>query len=190
MHVLSLSGWCIWEVFLIWSRNAVFSQLAGNMTQVPGAMHLTEPSGLPDNMVWWQVENPNENFKTKSSRGPERLELACFSLSEQTEGLSCFSLAVPKPESPGYCNFESSQGPSHCCSCCSVSKSWPTLCDPMDCSILGFRVFHYLPEFAQTQVHWIGDAIQPFHPLSPLLLLPSIFPGIRVFSNGLALHIR
>ena len=135
------------------------------MTQVPGAMHLTEPSGLPDNMVWWQVENPNENFKTKSSRGPERLELACFSLSEQTEGLSCFSLAVPKPESPGYCNFESSQGPSHCCSCCSVSKSWPTLCDPMDCSILGFRVFHYLPEFAQTQVHWIGDAIQPSHPL-------------------------
>ena len=122
------------------------------MTQVPGAMHLTEPSGLPDNMVWWQVENPNENFKTKSSRGPERLELACFSLSEQTEGLSCFSLAVPKPESPGYYNFESSQGPSHCCSCCSVSKSWPTLCDPMDCSIPGPSVLHYLLEFAQIHV--------------------------------------
>ena len=50
-----------------------------------------------------------EIFKAKSSRGPERLELACFSPTEQAEGLSCFSLAVPKPESPGYGNFESSQ---------------------------------------------------------------------------------
>ena len=49
---------------------------------------------------------------------------------------------------------------------------------------------HYLPEFAQTYVQWVGDAIQPFHPLWPLLLLPSIFPSIRVFSNELALRIR
>ena len=44
-------------------------------------------------------------------------------------------------------------------------------------------------EFAQTQVHWVIDAIQPPHPLPPLLLLPSIFPSIRVFSNQSALHI-
>ena len=41
-----------------------------------------------------------------------------------------------------------------------------TLCDPMDCSTLGFPVLHHLPEFAQTYVHWVCDAIQPSHPLS------------------------
>ena len=40
-----------------------------------------------------------------------------------------------------------------------------TLCDPMDCSTPGFPVLHCLLEFAQTQVHWIGDAMQPSHPL-------------------------
>ena len=60
----------------------------------------------------------------------------------------------------------------------------------MDCSRPGFPVLHYLPEFAQTHVHWVDDAIQPCHPLSPLLLLPSIFPSIRVFSSESALHIR
>ena len=41
-----------------------------------------------------------------------------------------------------------------------------TLCDPMDCSMPGFPVLHCLLEFAQTHVHWIDDAVQPFHPLS------------------------
>ena len=48
----------------------------------------------------------------------------------------------------------------------SVSQSWPTLCDPMDCSTPGFPVHHPLPEFPQTHVHRVGDAIQPSHPLS------------------------
>ena len=74
--------------------------------------------------------------------------------------------------------------------CCSVTKSCPFLCDPMDCSMPGFPVLHHLPEFAQTHVHCINDAIQTSHPLSPLLLLPSVFPSIRVFSNEWALHIR
>ena len=76
----------------------------------------------------------------------------------------------------------------HFC-CCSVAKC-PTFCDPMDCRTPSFPVLHYLPEFAQTHVHWVGDAIQPSHPLSPLLLLPSIFLIIRVFPNELALWIR
>ena len=61
--------------------------------------------------------------------------------------------------------------------------------DPMDCSTPGFPVLHYLLEFAQTHVHRVGDNIQQFHPLSPLLLLPSIFPSIRVFYNESALRI-
>ena len=66
-----------------------------------------------------------------------------------------------------------------------VSKSlWP-----IDRSTSGLPVHHHLPEFTQTHAHWVGDAIQPFHP-HPLLLLPSIFPSIRVFSNELALCIR
>ena len=49
--------------------------------------------------------------------------------------------------------------------CCAVAKSCPILCDPMDCSTPGFPVHHQLPELAQTHVHWVGDAIQPSHPL-------------------------
>ena len=54
----------------------------------------------------------------------------------------------------------------------------------------GLPVHHQLLEFTQTHVHWVGDTIQPSHPLWPLLFLPSIFPSIRVFSNESALRIR
>ena len=47
----------------------------------------------------------------------------------------------------------------------SVAQSCPTLCDPMNHSTPGLPVHHQLPEFTQTHVHWIGDAIQPSHPL-------------------------
>ena len=50
---------------------------------------------------------------------------------------------------------------------CSVTKLCLTLCKPMDCGMPGFPVLRYLLEFAQTHVHWVGDAIQPFHPLPP-----------------------
>ena len=49
----------------------------------------------------------------------------------------------------------------------SVAQSCPTLCDPMNRSTPGFIVVHYLPEFAQIHVHWVYDAIQWSHPLSP-----------------------
>ena len=58
----------------------------------------------------------------------------------------------------------------------------------MNCSMPGLPVHHQLPEFTQNHVHWVGDAIQPS--LSSLLLQPSIFPIIRVFSNESALRIR
>ena len=48
----------------------------------------------------------------------------------------------------------------------SVTQSCPTLCDPMNCSTPGFPVHYQLPEFTQTHVHRVGDAIQPSHPLS------------------------
>ena len=124
---------------------------------------------------------------------------------------------------------------------CSVSQLWPTLVTPMDCSMPGFPVLHYLPKSAQTRVHWVCDTIHSSLPLfssvesvscawlfatpwiaarqaslsitnsqsllevmsielvvpsnhlivcHPLLLLPSIFPSIRVFSNESVLRLR
>ena len=49
----------------------------------------------------------------------------------------------------------------------SVAQSCPTLCNPMNCSMPGLPVHHQLPEFTQTYVHWVGDPIQPSHPLVP-----------------------
>ena len=72
----------------------------------------------------------------------------------------------------------------------SVAQSCPMLCDPMDCSTPGFPVHHQLLELTQTHVHQVSDAIQPSHPLSSLLLLPSIFPSVSVFSSESILHIR
>ena len=56
-----------------------------------------------------------------------------------------------------------------CLSCysCSVAKLCPALCDPMDWSTPAFPVLYHLPEFAQTHVHWVGEATLPSHPLLP-----------------------
>ena len=60
----------------------------------------------------------------------------------------------------------------------------------MNHSTPGFPDLHHLPELAQTHAHWVSDAIQPSRPLPSLLLLPSVFPSIWVFSSELALRIR
>ena len=68
----------------------------------------------------------------------------------------------------------------------SVAQSCPTLCDPMNRSMPGLPVHHQFPELAQTHVHWVGDSIQPSHPLSS----PSNLPSIRLFCNKSVLCIR
>ena len=55
------------------------------------------------------------------------------------------------------------------------------LCNHMDCSMPGFPILHYLLEFAQTHVHWVGDALQPSHPLSPPSLQFPPFPASGSF---------
>ena len=76
----------------------------------------------------------------------------------------------------------------------SVAQSCPTLCHHMNCSTPGLPVHHQLPEFTQTHMHRVGDAIHhlfdvvPF--CCPLLLLPPIHPSIRVLSNESTLHMR
>ena len=75
----------------------------------------------------------------------------------------------------------------------SVAQWCPTLCDPMNRSTPGLPVHHQLPEFTQTHVHQVSDAIQPSHRLSspsPIEELPSIPPIIRAFSSESTLHMR
>ena len=72
----------------------------------------------------------------------------------------------------------------------SVTLLCSTLCDPVNLSTPSLPVHHQLPEFTQTHVHQVGDAIQPSHPRCPLLLLPPIPPSIRVFSNESTLHTK
>ena len=65
----------------------------------------------------------------------------------------------------------------------SVAQLCPTLCDPMNRSTPGLPVHHQLPEFTQTHVHWVSDAIQPFHPLlspSPPVPNQGLFQWVNV----------
>ena len=106
------------------------------------------------------------------------------------------SIELPKrtKELKWYSNFreipQTSPRISQAVQSSSVPQSYPTLCDPMDCSMPGFPVHHQLSEFTHTHVHWVGDAIQPSHPLSspspPALNLLQH----QVFSNESALRIR
>ena len=64
----------------------------------------------------------------------------------------------------------------------SVAQSCPTLCDPMNRSMPGYPVHHQLPEFTQTHVHPVSDAIQPSHPLSsPSPAAPQSLPASESF---------
>ena len=78
------------------------------------------------------------------------------------------------------------------CCCCAVTQSCPTLCDPMDCSTLGFPVLHHLLELAQTHFHWLGDAIQLIISKCPifskiilyhLILCPNLSPSLFSLSH-------
>ena len=70
-----------------------------------------------------------------------------------------------------------------CCCCYSVAQLCSTLYDPVDCNTPGFPVHHQLPEFSQTYVHWLGDAIQPSYPLLALLTCLQSFPASGSFSQ-------
>ena len=93
-------------------------------------------------------------------------------------GISCLifpRLFVWQPEKdflPSNSSVQQSRSDLFRCCYCSVTQSCLTLCDPVDCSTPGLPVHHQLPEFTETRVHWVGDAIQPSHPLSPWILSP------------------
>ena len=71
----------------------------------------------------------------------------------------------------------------------SVPQSCPTLCKPMNCSMPGLPVHHQLPDFTLTYVHWVGDAIQPSHPLpSPSPPAPNLSKHQGLFQWVNSLH--
>ena len=72
----------------------------------------------------------------------------------------------------------------------SVAQLCLTLCDPMSRSMPGLPVHHHLPEFTQTHIHRVRDAIQQSHPLSSPSPPAPITPRIRVFSNESTLRMR
>ena len=72
----------------------------------------------------------------------------------------------------------------------SAAQSCLTLCDPMDYNTPGLPVHHQLLEFTQSHVHWVGDAIQPSHPLSSPSPPAFNLPSFMVSSNVSILCIR
>ena len=97
---------------------------------------------------WYEMPNRSETWTQKkwSSTGRD-LPTALGSVKKDSEFKMRFSSATVQLSS--------------------VAQSCPTLCDPMNHSTPGFPVHHQLPEFTQIHAHWVGDAIQPSHPLSP-----------------------
>ena len=89
-----------------------------------------------------------------------------------------------------HATFRGKASKGSCC-CSSVTKSFLTLCDPVNCGMLTFPVLHYFPEFTQTHVHWVGDAIQLSHSCifpfsSRLQSFPASgsFPVSQLFASG------
>ena len=124
---------------------------------------------------------------TCSEHGPRRARTAHM---EDTPGASgsgdlggLCHWATQKTLLTGRCNYI-----SDCC--CSVTKSCPALCYPMNCSTPDFPVFYCLQKFAQTHVHWVSDTIQPSHPLLPSSPLALNLSQIRVFSSEWVLGFR
>ena len=115
----------------------------------------------------------------------------CLHLPSAASNLLSVSLAFPS----GYFIYMESNSmwslEAGCFDFSSVAQSCPTLCDAMDCSTPGLPVHHQFPELIQTHVHWVGDAIQPSHPLlspspSRLQSFPASgsFPMSQFFASG------
>ena len=108
-------------------------------------------------LIWHQQAHNHWYLYLFSSSTPSR--------NTTTEYLRCKAnpSVLQSPSSHGFSGTSSSEQLPSCC--CLVAKSCPTLCDPTDCSTQGSSVLHYLPEFVQTHIHRVSDAIFPSHPL-------------------------
>ena len=145
----------------------------------------SKPPDCPSLFSAWHLQLANSPFPKSYFLKPSKQAMWTHNIYNHCHHSNKVSQALNFPPSFTYPHFIR----AYSCSP-SVAKLCPTLCDPMGCSTPGFPVLQYLLELAQTNVHWVSDAIQPSHPLLPLSLLASVFPSIRVFSNKSALRIR
>ena len=132
----------------------LFSLNLGKLSSFPG-LPASGPctACFPSSTFHWK--NSSLSYRSLPQRG--HLQSLLFSLM-----IPC---SLPPPHS-------SQHKITHLCvHLCSVAKLCPTLWDPVDCSTPDSSVFHCLPELAPIHAHWVGDAIQPSHPLSPPYLL-------------------
>ena len=158
-------------------------------------------------MMWWPGPNcplyrPRKSSGTDASLTPikrnqpvtfslqswKKMKFYCLNNWRIIPQLSCCSNALPRSLSL-VLHYHSPITEA----AAAVAKSLqlcPTLCDPTDCSTPGFPVHHQLLELAQNHVHRVSDAIYHLIFCCPLLLLPSIFPSISIFSNESVLRIR
>ena len=121
--------------------------------------------------------------------------LWCHFIQYSSVAQSCPTLWDPMNRStPGFPVhhqlLESTQTKLNICCCSSVAKSCLTFCDPMDCRTPGSPVLYYLSKFAQTHVYWVGDAIQPSHPLFPPPTPAFNLSQHQDLFQWVALHIR
>ena len=134
-----------------WWRDLMFCVLGNSFITWAGK------TATPAHLPWWQGH-------TQTLKDPICVvsdALNCPHLLTKMKCLSvCLSSAGGKRCSLGLTVFQFRL-------CNSVAQLCPTLCDPMDCSTEAFLVHHQLPEFTQSHIHWVSDAIQPSHPLSP-----------------------
>ena len=148
------------------------------MVSHPFRVWIFSPARLQTPWRWkpWFICHPRMNTKVLKTSSPSTILLffnwAHFGELGVFVCLFCFCL--PRPKLPYVFSlfnscpwflFYKNWGHINCW--CSITKSCLTLCNPMDCSMPGFPVLHYLPEFSQTHVHWVRDAILPSHPLLP-----------------------
>ena len=117
-------------------------------------------------LFWMKMKLKREQLKTCSQT---TLRVSTYSFKIMNKFWNKFkdhrSPCSTNKRSPKW-GLQASGSPGGGCCCCSATQSYSTLCKPMHCSTPGFPVCHHLPEFAQTHVHWVSDAIQPSHPLS------------------------
>ena len=154
------------------------------------------PPGLSVHEVLWArtLELIASPFPKGSSQPSDRTQVSCIAVRFltiwATREAHVIWIATTTTIRYSYTSMVRCTWVLSCCFCCSVAKSYLTLCDPVDYCTPGFPVFHHLLEFAQTRVFEL--VMPPNHLIlcHPLLLLPSVFLSIRVFSNESTLHIR
>ena len=124
------------------------------LLNLPSTSHPILPSRLSQST---RFEHPTSYSKFPLAIKFYPWQCVCFSATPAGRPTLSFPLCV---------HSLFSMSVSHSVQFSSVTQSCPTLCDPMNRSTPGLPVHHQLPESTQTHVHWVGDAIQPSHPLS------------------------